>query len=145
MKIRQILSIKSGGVITADPTQTLQDAVALLAQHNIGALVIVDENGKLVGILSERDIVRRLNEQAPVLDLPIREVMTQDVITAVPEDDLMSVAHTMTKRRFRHLPIIDDQNNLIGIVSIGDLLKAQRDRYRGEIDTLETQIMAENE
>lgn len=145
MKIREILSTKSTGVITADPDQTIRDAVSLLGRHNIGALVIVDGSGTLVGILSERDIVRRLDEQNEVLNLPLRDVMTKDVIVAFPQDDLMSVAHTMTERRFRHLPIMDDQNQLIGIVSIGDVLKAQRDRYRGEIDTLETQIMAEGE
>jgi CBS domain-containing protein len=69
--------------------------------------------------------------------------MTKEVITGVPEDDIMSVVHTMTERRFRHLPIVD-ADQLIGVISIGDILKAQRDMYRGEIDTLETQILAQD-
>jgi predicted transcriptional regulator len=70
------------------------------------------------------------------------DIMTKKVIVAMPQDDVISVAHTMTEKRFRHLPILDG-DKLIGIISIGDILKAQRDQYLGEIDTLETQIMAE--
>ncbi len=63
-------------------------------------------------------------------------------MVGLPQDDIMSVAHVMTERRFRHLPIVDDDGKVIGMISIGDVMKAQRDEYRGEIDTLETQIMA---
>jgi CBS domain-containing protein len=141
MKISNILSTKPGGVITIGPDKNLADAIAMLVKHNIGALVVVDEDERLRGILSERDIIRALNERGEALRLPVKAIMTTKVIVGLAEDDVMSVAHTMTERRFRHLPVMEGQE-LIGIVSIGDILKAQRDQYRGEIDTLETQILA---
>jgi CBS domain-containing protein len=83
-----------------------------------------------------------LGRSADVSAALVGETMTADIITGLPDDDLMSVSHTMTERRFRHLPIVvNDQ--LIGMISIGDVLKAQRDLYRGERNTLETQILAE--
>lgn len=144
MKISTILSSKSGRVITIGPDQMLRDVVALLVVHNIGALVVIDEAGELVGIISERDIIRRLAEDENAFGQRVSEVMTRRVITATPQDEIISVAHTMTEKHFRHLPILEGRR-LIGIISIGDILKAQRDQYRGEIDTLETQIMAGGE
>ena len=141
MKINSILSTKSGEVITVAPDQIIREALALLAQHNIGALVVVDKNAKVIGILSERDVVRMATKRDNVSDMQVKDVMTKDVIVGVPQDDLMTVANTMTENRFRHLPIVDG-DRLIGIVSIGDVLKAQRDQYQGEIDTLETHILA---
>jgi CBS domain-containing protein len=132
---------KSHQLVTIQPEQTVAEAVALLQAHNIGALPVVTSDGRLAGILSERDIVRRLPQYPQILSTPVEVLMTSRVITAVPNDDLISVAHTMTERRFRHMPVLED-GRLIGIISIGDVLKAQRDQYRGEIDTLETQILA---
>ncbi len=145
MKVSSILSTKVSGIVKAKPDAAIREAASLMYQHNIGAVVIVDESGQLVGILSERDIVRKAVKHHAVFDMAVSEVMTKDVVTAQPQDDLMSVAHTMTERRFRHMPILDDDKQLIGIISIGDVLKAQRDKYRGEIDTLETQLMAGEE
>ncbi len=141
MKISNILMTKAHQLVTIRPEQTVADAVALLRAHNIGALPVVTADGRLAGILSERDIVRRLPDYEQIMAVPVQVLMTSRVITAVPDDDLMSVAHTMTERRFRHMPVLDD-GRLIGIISIGDVLKAQRDQYRGEIDTLETQLLA---
>ncbi|GIK54508.1 MAG: CBS domain-containing protein [Chloroflexi bacterium] len=141
MKISNILMTKSHQLVTVQPEQTVSEVVTLFRAHNIGALPVVTADGRLVGILSERDIVRRLPEFEQILATPVQVLMTTKVITAVPDDDLMSVAHTMTERRIRHLPVLED-GRLIGIISIGDVLKAQRDQYRGEIDTLETQILA---
>lgn len=141
MKVNSILSTKGREVITIHPEQTIRDAVSLLSRHKIGALVVVEDADRLVGIISERDVIRRAALDENVFSLPVAEVMTRKVITGVPQDDLFSVAHTMTERRFRHLPIMDN-DRLVGIISIGDVLKAQRDQYRGEIDTLEAQILA---
>lgn len=143
MKISNILMTKSHQLVTVQPEQTVSEVVTLFRAHNIGALPVVTADGRLAGILSERDIVRRLPEFEQILATPVQLLMTTQVITAVPDDDLMSVAHTMTERRIRHLPVLED-GRLIGIISIGDVLKAQRDQYRGEIDTLETQILAES-
>ncbi len=142
MKLMRILATKTGDVITVHPEQQIREAVRLLSEHNIGALVVVGAAGKPVGIISERDIVRRAADNEEVLSEQVRDIMTRRVIIGLPQDDLYSVINTMTEKRFRHLPIMDE-GRLIGIISIGDVLKAQRDAYQGEIDTLETQIMAD--
>lgn len=140
MKISGILSTKSRQLITIQPDQTIADAVSQLNEHNIGALPVVTENGRVVGILSERDIVRHIFTQDNILQVAVKSLMTTAVITAVPQDDLASVAHTMTEKRIRHLPVLE-RDQLVGIISIGDIIKAQRDQFRGEIDNLETQIL----
>ncbi len=143
MKVKRLLATKSGPVITIGPDQPIRDAVALLSRHNIGALVVVAAGSDLpVGIISERDVIRRAAENEGVFSETVRDIMTKEVITGMPQDDLYSVIHTMTERRFRHLPVVDGEK-LVGIISIGDVMKAQRDAYRGEIDTLETQILAD--
>ena len=144
MNISGILSTKSSEIITIGPDHNVSEAISLLSAHNIGALVVTISSAQVVGILSERDIVHITADRTDFLDVKVRDVMTKEVIVAVPEDDVMSVAHTMTERRFRHIPVLDNER-LIGIVSLGDIMKAQRDQYRGQIDTLETQIMASDE
>lgn len=141
MKVSTILATKGNKLVTIAPEQPIHEAVALLDQHNIGALIVLDEAGTLAGILSERDIVRQLNKQDNLLPQPVKNVMTAKVITCLPQDDLMSVANVMTERRFRHMPVMEE-GKLLGMISIGDVLKAQRDSYKGQIDTLETQILA---
>ena len=142
MKVSHIISIKGTDVITIGPRQTVREAAITLARYNIGALVVVDGE-QVVGILSERDIIHRAAEDESVLSRLVADIMTPEVVTGLPQDDLMSVANVMTEKRFRHLPVVED-GRLLGIVSIGDILKAQRDAYQGEIDTLETQIMADS-
>jgi len=139
MKISAILSTKGMNVITVRPDQSLSEAIALLSKHNIGALVVVDAAGKPAGILSERDIVRNAAKSKDLFSAPISQVMTKDVVTGSPHDDLRSVLRTMTDRRFRHLPILDE-GRLVGIISIGDAVKAQLNEYQGEIETLQTRI-----
>ncbi len=142
MKISRILATKGKGVITIRPQQSLREAIALLTRHNIGALVVTEGTETPVGIITERDIIRYAVEQEALFDILVSEVMTRDLITALPQDDIESVANTMTERRFRHLPIMEG-GVLVGIVSIGDIVKAQRDEYRGAMDTLQTQIIEE--
>lgn len=136
MKIQTILATKGANIVTVRANQTLKEAVVLLAKHKIGAVVVVDEAGKLAGILSERDVIREAARRDDVLSQPVGEIMTQAVITGTPQDDLRSVMQTMTERRFRHLPIMDG-GQLIGIISIGDVVKAQLDEYEGEIESLQ--------
>jgi CBS domain-containing protein len=140
MKIRTILATKGMNTYSIRPEQTLKEAIGILAQHNIGALLVLDANDALVGILSERDIIRHIARDEQALVQSISAIMTSDVITGRPQDDLQSVMATMTERRFRHLPIMDG-DTLIGIISIGDVVKAQMDEYQGKIDTLQTQII----
>lgn len=139
MKIDAILAIKGMNVLTIRPDQSVREAVALLSKHNIGALVVADANATVVGILSERDIVRRAAHEEQVFALAVRQLMTDKVVTGTPSDDLDVVLRTMTARHFRHLPIVE-HGKLVGIVTIGDVVKARLDQYRGEVDNLNTQI-----
>lgn len=141
MKVSTILATKGNKLISVAPNSSVREALSLLAQHNIGALVVLNDTGALTGIFSERDVVRRLVDEGDLLMQPVENLMTAEVVTCVPQDDLMSVANVMTERRFRHLPVVEE-GTLLGIISIGDVLKAQRDYYHGQIDTLETQILA---
>jgi CBS domain-containing protein len=142
MNVARLLATKGTNVYTIRPEQAIREAIDMLARHNVGALVVVDEAMKPVGIISERDIVRRLAKSEDIFGDTVSTIMTKDVITGVPQDDLKSVAFTMTEKRIRHLPLVD-RGRLIGIVSIGDVLKAQRDQYQGEVDTLQTQILGD--
>jgi CBS domain-containing protein len=140
MNIGAVLASKGVKVVTVRPTQTLREAVLLLAEHNIGAVVVTEASERPSGILSERDIVRTLVRAEAVLDWPVSRIMTRDVIVGALEDDVLTVGHTMIERRIRHLPVMQE-GRLVGIVSIGDILKAQRDKYQGEVDTLQLQLL----
>ena len=142
MTIATILARKGTKVVTIRPEGTLRDALALLAQHSIGAVVVTDATGTLVGILSERDIVREAVRNERLFDLAVSAIMTKNVITGQPADDLNAVATTMTKKRFRHLPVLDG-GKVVGVISLGDVVMAQRDEYLGEVDTLQTQLIGE--
>lgn len=139
MKISTILATKGDKVITARPDQTLHEASGLLVAHRIGALIVVNEGNQVVGILSERDLVREAASHGGHLTRTIGEVMTQPVLTGSPHDDVRSVLRTMTDHRFRHMPILDG-GKLAGMISIGDVVKAQLDEYSGEIDSLQDSI-----
>ena len=140
MKVKSLLAKKPPGVITVTGEETLHDASQLLAEHNIGAVVVVDDAGKPVGILSERDIVRQVGAHgAGAVTLSVKDVMTRDIIIALPDDELAYLVNTMTEKRIRHLPVMQDQT-LVGIVTIGDVVKAQRDHYAGEARTLQQYI-----
>ena len=141
MKVSTILATKGNKLISIAPEQPVREAVSLFAQHNIGAVIVLNQAGQLSGIISERDVARKMLDMEDILSQPVRNLMTAEVVTCLPQDDLMSVAHVMTEQRFRHMPVIEG-GTLLGMISIGDVLKAQRDFYQGQIDTLETQILA---
>lgn len=140
MKIASILATKGGGVFTITPERTIRQALAVLADHNVGALVVVDDVERPIGIVSERDIVRAAARSEHLFSRTVRDIMTRDVVVGQPQDDLKTVANTMTEKRIRHLPVVD-RGRLVGMVSIGDVVKAQRDQYEGEVDTLQAQIL----
>jgi len=141
MNIAHLLAGKGRGVVTIGPEDSIRQALGLLAQHNIGALIVVDSRQQPVGILSERDIVREAARNEGVFAQAVSALMTRDVVIGGPQDDLHSVAHTMIERRIRHLPVMES-GTLVGIVSIGDVVKAQRDQYHGEVETMQTQLLA---
>jgi CBS domain-containing protein len=140
MNIATLLAKKGAKVVTVRPEQSIRDALQLLAQHNIGALVVVDGALRPVGILSERDVVRAAAKSESLFGESVSRLMTRDVIVGMPSDDLLSVGSTMTEKHIRHLPVVDN-GRLVGIVSIGDVVKGQRDKYQGEVDTLQIQLI----
>jgi len=140
MKVQDILQKKSSDVLSVSPQQTLFEASQILAAHNIGALLVVNEKQHLVGILSERDIVRQMaHKNASAGLMTVGEVMITDVVIAVPDDDLEYLSNTMTNNRIRHLPVLQD-GQIVGIVSIGDVVKAQLNFYEGESHFLQQYI-----
>lgn len=140
MHLVHVLARKGVTVITIRPEQSIRQALGLLAEHNIGALVVVDERGFPVGIVSERDIVREAVKNERLFTMPVVSIMSRDLVVALPTDDLHSAGKTMTERRIRHLPVMDG-GSLVGIVSLGDVVKAERDLYQGEVDTLQIQLL----
>lgn len=144
MNIASLLASKGVKVVTIGPQESIRAALSLLAEHNIGALVVAEGPGPLVGIVSERDIVRALARSDAILVEPVAVIMTREVVVGTPQDDLVAVGTTMTERRIRHLPIVE-RDQLVGIISIGDIVKAQRDQYQGEVDTLQYQILSEDD
>jgi CBS domain-containing protein len=128
-----ILGRKGADVVTIGRDTSVTDALKVLAEHNIGALVVSDRADEISGIISERDIVRRLaGLGSATLDLTVAEVMTTDVRTCTLDATADEVMQVMTTQRERHLPVLDDEGRLAGIVSIGDVVKSR-------IDDLETQ------
>src|ERR1700730_3652753 len=123
MNVKAILSLKGNQVITIEPHATLEAAVALLAKHRIGALVVLGADQRLIGILSERDIVRALAELgASALSTPLSQVMTRKVVTCSEAETVGAIMERMTTGKFRHVPVLE-QDRLMGIVSIGDVVK----------------------
>lgn len=122
VRVAQLLDGKGGAVFSIRPDETLGEAVKVLRDKHVGALIVTDSSGALVGILSERDIVRKLAD-TPGQTLPqlVSDVMTADVETCTPEDALVSVLKRMTAGRFRHMPVITD-GKLAGMVTIGDVV-----------------------
>lgn len=132
MKIEDIIRKKGADVVTIAPAATVAELLDLLAKHNIGAVVVSDDGATIGGIVSERDVVRRLASQgAAVLTQQVSTIMTADVKTCGIEDSLESTAQTMTYGRFRHLPVVQD-GKLVAIISIGDVVKNRIDQLTDE-------------
>ena len=126
-------------VITIKPDATVRELIALLAKHNIGALVVSTDGASVDGIVSERDVVRRLHELESVVDLPVSAIMTSDVQTCTVDDSVHDLMKVMTDRRFRHLPVVAD-GRLAGIVSIGDVVKHRMSELEFERDQLDSYV-----
>ena len=140
MKINDVLRGKStNDVVTITPDVTVRDLLALLAEHNIGA-VIVSGDGKAVdGIVSERDVVRKLNGNDDVLGAPVEQIMTAVVQTCEPGYDVDELMAVMTEHRIRHVPVVED-GKLVGVVSIGDVVKSRITQLEFERDQLDSYV-----
>jgi CBS domain-containing protein len=140
MTVKAILSKKGTDVLTIEPTKNLATASKLLAEHAIGALVVTGPDRRIVGIVSERDIVQELAAHGPAaLELPLTDVMTRRVMTCSLSDTISSVMERMTQGKFRHLPVIE-QGRLAGIVSIGDVVKHRLQEMEKEQSALRDYI-----
>ena len=136
MLIVTMLRSKGEFVVTVPPTATVRELLGVLAEHRIGA-VVVSADDSIAGIVSERDVVRRLGDDAAgLLDRPVSAIMTADVVTCTPQTAVEDLARTMTERRIRHVPVVDDDGALVGIVSIGDVVKSRISELESERDDL---------
>ena len=140
MRISEVLKNKpTTDVVTISPDATVRELVALLAEHNIGALIVSTDGSSVDGIVSERDVVRRLNDEDSVLDGAVSGIMTTVVETAEPDSLLEDLMKTMTDRRIRHVPVIS-QGALTGIISIGDVVKHRIGQLEFERDQLDNYL-----
>ncbi len=132
----QILGRKGRDVSTVPPDTTVRAVAEAMAAANVGALVVSTDGSTLTGIVSERDIVRRLADDGPdLLDRPVSELMKSDVHTCTGSDNVDDLMHLMTEHRIRHLPVVDD-GALVGIISIGDVVKTRVDELETEKEQL---------
>jgi CBS domain-containing protein len=137
MRISDVIAAKAlQETVTITPEASVRELIALLARHNIGAAVVSNDGVTVVGIVSERDVVRGLDADADVVSATVGSIMTADVQVCAPGDSLDEVRNTMTTRRFRHLPVVDE-GRLVGLVSIGDVVKSHIDQVEFERDQLD--------
>jgi CBS domain-containing protein len=140
MRIQDVIQGKpSQDVVTIAPDATVRELIGLLAQHNIGALIVSGDGETVEGIVSERDIVRRLHTDADVLASPVSAIMTADVFSCEPDSSLDDVRALMTERRIRHVPVVKD-DRLTGIISIGDVVKHRMAELEFERDQLDSYV-----
>ena len=140
MNVKTILSTKGSAVITIEPTATLEAAIAILAMHRIGALVVLGADQRMIGILSERDIVRALAELgAGALITPLAQVMTRKVVTCGEAETVGTIMERMTLGKFRHLPVVED-GKVVGLISIGDIVKWRVREFEMEQEALRDYI-----
>ena len=151
MLVRQLLATKNQSdkpgieaqtIITIKPGATLAEAAQLLSERRIGAVVVSSDGRTPEGILSERDIVRQLGAQGhEVLASPISEVMTRTVQTCRTGDDALDILNRMTQGRFRHMPVVDEDGHMLGVVSIGDAVSGRLKELAAEKEALTGMIM----
>ncbi|MER5265534.1 CBS domain-containing protein [Actinosynnema sp. NPDC002837] len=140
MRIADVLRNKGSAVATVESRASVAELVAALAEHNVGAMVVLGPGG-IAGIVSERDVVRKLNDRGgELLAAPVAEIMTSEVLTCTPRDSVDSLTVLMTERRIRHVPVVDG-GELVGIVSIGDVVKSRINQLQEDHDQLTAYIV----
>jgi len=137
MRIRDVIATKPDQtVVTVAPSDSVRELVRRLAEHNVGALVVSRDGATVEGIVSERDVVRQLGLNPDVLEASVESIMTDEVYTCPSDSDLDSLMSAMTERRVRHVPVVDE-GQMVGIVSIGDVVKHTISRLQFERDQLD--------
>jgi CBS domain-containing protein len=141
-KVADILQQKGYKVVTVTTRQMIESVITVLMENRIGATPVLDENGDMVGIISERDIVHGMSlEGAAVLQLPAERLMTREVTTCSPVDAVVELMETMTNQRIRHLPVVEN-GQLQGIVSIGDVVKQRLAEAQYELEELRKYVLS---
>jgi CBS domain-containing protein len=141
MFVSDILSQKGGLVYTVTPGTSVSQVAQQLSVRRVGSVLVLDDEGAVAGIVSERDLVRAVaTHGAKAMDLEARQVMTRDVVNCDPDDSIDHVMETMTRGRFRHLPVVR-HGELLGLVSIGDVVKARLEETRHETEALKAYIV----
>lgn len=142
MFVSDILSQKGGLVYTVTAVTTAAEISKQLSLRRIGSVLVLNDEGSVLGIVSERDLVRALAAQgAKALEVEARQLMTRDVVTCDPDDSIDEVMQTMTNGRFRHLPVVR-HGELLGLISIGDVVKARLEEAKLETEALKAYIVA---
>ncbi len=140
MLVRDVLRTKTTGVISIGSEAKVEDAVARLVQNNIGSLPIVDPQGRLIGVLSERDVLRGLHQRGESFaKAAVGDVMTTNPVTCAPDDDVNDVMGQMSERHIAKVPVLND-GRLVGIISVGDVIKVQYESLHSEHQHLMTYI-----
>lgn len=140
MKIGDILRIRGRPVITAEPDETVHDAIQKMVNNRIGALPICDGKGNMVGIVSERDLLKECAQRASAIkQTKIKEMMTQEVIIGVPDDSIDYIISVMTQKGVRHLPIMAG-SRLEGMISMRDIVQAQLEEFKSKLEDTKTQV-----
>ena len=140
MKIGELLKAKQeAGVVTITPEAGVRELIAKLAEHNIGALIVSSDGETVEGIVSERDVVRHLHHDGTVVNNTVGAIMTEVVETTAPDSTLDGLMEIMTNRRIRHVPVVKD-GVLVGIVSIGDVVKHKMSQLEFERDQLDSYV-----
>jgi CBS domain-containing protein len=140
MKISDVIRDKSSNaIITIPPEATVRDLLALLAEHNIGAVIVSSDGSSVDGIVSERDVVRKLNGNDEILGAPVAQIMTAVVQTCEPGQDVDELMVQMTERRIRHVPVVDG-DDLVAVISIGDVVKSRITQLEFERDQLDSYV-----
>ena len=140
MFVHQILDRKGSDIVTVGPKANLADVAKLMGEKRVGAVVVLDDDAQIAGIVSERDITRGLAEHgAAILAMCADQIMTAEVVTCGPDDGVDKLMQKMTAGRFRHLPVLD-KGNMVGIVSIGDVVKSRLEELETEASMLQDYI-----
>jgi CBS domain-containing protein len=143
MRVQRILDRKGRNVVAARPNTSIRDIVTMLAEKRIGAVVITEAGDRIAGIVSERDVVRALAGKGHVaMDDDATAIMTRSVVTCRAEDRVADIMRVMTDGKFRHVPVVDATSRLIGIVSIGDVVKHRLNELEAEANALRDYIIA---
>ena len=140
MKIAEVLNAKpQSGVVTITPDAGVRELIAKLAEYNVGALIVSSDGETVEGIVSERDVVRHLHHDGTVVNNTVGAIMTEVVETCAPDSTVDELMEVMTRRRFRHVPVVEN-DRLVGIVSIGDVVKHKLSQLQFERDQLDSYV-----